>query len=139
MPSTRSITFAVATCLAAMAQPALASDNSDSGMQVSARMPVLCAISSATAMASEDDAIARSTIFESCNTNRGFQIVAFHRPLADGEQANVTYDGQRTNLERTGFSMVQFRQGARHGPVDVEVATQQLRAPLAISFAMTPV
>jgi len=139
MPFNRLIALGVSFCVATFAQPALANDSAEGAMRVSARVPALCMLTSATTIASEDRAVARSTIFEICNTNRGFQVVASHRPLAQGERADVTYDGLSTPLGQSGLSVVQFRQGARHGPVDVRVATEELQSPLAISFSMTPV
>ncbi len=133
------VAYGAASLIMATSQPAFARDNADAGMQVSARIPAMCSLSSSTTIASESQSIATSRFFESCNTNRGFQVVASYRPLVEGEQADVTYDGLSSSLEASGFSLVQFRQGARHGPVDVEVATEQLQSPLAISFAMTPV
>lgn len=128
-----------AALLAATSQPAFAGEDAGGSMRISVRIPALCSLSSTPAVAQESGEVASSTFFESCNTNRGFQVVAFHRPLLDGEQASVTYDGAEAILRGDGFSPVQLRHGARHGPVDVRVSTRQLQSPLAVSFAMTPV
>jgi len=131
--------FGAVTLIATVSQPALADEAADSSIRVSATVPALCSLSGSSVQVTVDDQVATSTFFESCNTNRGFQVMALHRPLTNGEAASVTYDGARVPLEAEGFSQVQFRQGARHGPVDVRIATERLSAPLAVSFAMTPV
>jgi hypothetical protein len=108
-------------------------------MRVSARIPVVCTISAPQLVAQQSSEIVTGTLFESCNTNRGFLIMASHRPLEQGEAASIYYDGQRSDLEAGGLSLVQSRFGARHGPVQVSVGTESLSAPIAISFAVTPV
>ncbi|MEE4209937.1 MAG: hypothetical protein V2I43_11780 [Parvularcula sp.] len=108
-------------------------------MKITVRVPPSCSLDSSPVILDQDSQFVSSTFFESCNTNRGFQIVATHRPLAATERANVSFDGIQSSLNAGGLSFVQFRQGARHGPIAVNVAAESLDAPLAVSFAMTPV
>jgi len=118
---------------------AMAGENASAGMRISVRIPPMCSISTSSLVVQESATSAASTFFESCNSNRGFQVFATHRPLGLNEKADVQYDGVSAELSRAGMSLVQFRQGARHGPVVVRVAAENLAAPLAVSFAMTPV
>ncbi|MEQ5789309.1 hypothetical protein J3454_15565 [Erythrobacter sp. NFXS35] len=108
-------------------------------MRISARIPPVCSLATSPLAVAGNETIASAVMFESCNTNQGFQVLATHRPLEPGESAKVSYDGQNSDLEVSGLSFIQFRRGARHGPVLVNVATGSLAAPLAISFALTPV
>jgi len=131
--------LAAAAMAAVTSQPAVAGERSSTGMRVSVRIPPVCSLSSAPVIVLEGEQAAVSTFFESCNTNRGFQILAIHRPLEASELATVSYDQFESRLQPAGLSMIQFRHGARHGPVSVRVSADELTAPLAVSFAMTPV
>ena len=130
---------ATAGAMMAFTSPVLASETSQGQMRISVRVPALCTVSSANVTVDPEGDTAASTFFESCNTNRGFQLIATHRPLVQAETARVTYDGVDTSLQDGGFSPLQFRQGARYGPVAVRVSGDRLTEPLSVSFAMTPV
>lgn len=125
--------------IAALPAPVLAGEGDAGQMRISVQVPEICSLASAPVAVAEAGQFARADLFESCNTDRGFQVLAAHRPLASDESASVTYDGTRSALGREGLSLVAFRRGARHGPVPVSVAADALDAPLAVSFALTPV
>jgi hypothetical protein len=131
--------IAATTAAAAATQPAMANEKAQSSMRISVRIPPLCSLTSSPIEVDAARAAASATFFESCNTNRGFQVIATHRQLGDSEGASVNYDGRNIALQPGGLSPVQFRQGARHGAVSVSVSGEELVAPLAVSFAMTPV
>lgn len=121
------------------AQPAMAADRSSGAYQVSARIPVSCNLDADSLVAQEGASVITGTIFESCNTNRGFQVLATHRSLGAGESVRVRYAGDMSELNQTGISVVTLRSGARFGPVPVQIDAREIDRPIAISFSLIAV
>jgi len=125
--------------LAFSSQPALANGKSEGSMQVSATVPVACSLDTRSFTLSDNRDRVTGTLFESCNTNRGFQVLAMHRQLGQNEQVRVRYGNEESLLHPTGFSYIAMRAGARFGPVPVEIDAADIDQPIAISFSLTAV
>jgi len=128
---------ALSTATAAfVAAPALASDSSSGSAEVTASIPVSCNIETRDFELRNDNSTVSGSVFEACNTNRGFQIVASHRALADGEDIRVLYGFNISQLRREGMSPIAMRSGARFGAVPVQIRAPSIDQPIAISFSM---
>ncbi|WP_133303969.1 hypothetical protein [Aurantiacibacter aquimixticola] len=125
--------------LSAASTPAFASDQSGGNVNLSARVKVQCGLESTTLSVGDDANIARGAVFESCNSNRGFHVLANHRALADDERVRVIYDGATSELSPDGISPIQFRGGARHGAIPVAIQSERLQKQLTVSFALTAI
>ncbi|QFT76072.1 hypothetical protein [Erythrobacter sp. THAF29] len=125
--------------LACAAQPAMAADKSSGSYQVSARIPVSCNIDTRSIIAQGSASVVSGTVFEACNTNSGFQVIATHRSLGEDERVQVRYGSDFSELNQTGVSYVGQRWGARFGPVPVQIDARQVDAPIAISFSLIAV
>ncbi len=121
------------------ATPAMAGERAQGGFRVSAQVPVSCKIEPGVFSAQDDNEVVTGTLFEACNTNRGFSVIATHRELAVGERVRVRYGRDTSDLNPGGFSLVAMRAGARFGPVPVTIQTGDIAQPISISFALTAV
>lgn len=119
--------------------PASAASGDSGGFSISLTIPVVCDIEADDFVIDEGNNIVRGVVNEYCNSSRGFQILAGHRPLEDGEQVDLNYDGTLTSLDASGLSSVAFRSGARSGPVPVAIRTEGVLADLAVSFSVTAI
>lgn len=119
--------------------PVLASSQDSGGFSVSLSVPVVCDIEAADFVLDKNQNIVRGVVNEYCNSSRGFQILAGHRPLESGEQIDLDYDGTATSLDASGLSTIAFRSGARFGPVPVAIRTQGVIENLAVSFSVTAI
>ena len=131
-----------ALCTAAIAaialpQAAFAEDNASQSFRVTARVPAYCEINASAIVAASGDGVATGTVFESCNSQECFQVVASHRPLESGESVAFTYAGHVSNLRAEGWSQVANRVGAKHGMRPISVQYSGLAAPLAINLTIT--
>lgn len=120
-------------------QPAHASDKSSGSFQVGARIPVVCTLETQSFRAEEGASVVTGSMFEACNTNRGFQVIATHRVLDEDERVRIRYGSSTAQLHPTGFSFVTTRAGARYGMVPVRIEPQQLNQPISISFSLSAV
>jgi hypothetical protein len=127
---------AFVTGFSAVPPPALAQDNSGS-FQVSVSVPEYCEITASEILAPEGDGITTGSVFESCNTQDGFQVVATHRPLEANEWVAFNYAGDVRYLKPSGWSEVANRSGARYGERPISVSYASLSAPLAINLTVT--
>lgn len=116
---------------------ALAENAGSQPFQVTARVPEYCEISASPVLTSSGNGVAGGTVFESCNTQEGFQVVASHRPLESGETVAFTYAGHTSYLHSDGWSQVANRTGARYGVRPISVHYSGLMTPLAISLTIT--
>ena len=121
--------------LASAASPAASSDKATGSFSIGASIPVNCALAANTFEVSSEGTVIRGTVSEACNTNRGFSVVAFHRPLSPGEQITVRYGSNVSGLTQNGYSVIGYRAGPRVGEVPVTIRTGSISKPLAISFA----
>ena len=131
-----------ALCTAAIAaialpQAAFAEDNASQSFRINVRVPAYCEINASAIIASEGDGIATGTVFESCNSGDGFQVVASHRELETSEVVAFNYAGQTSYLRQDGWSQVANRMGAKHGLRPIAVQYSGLTQPLAINLTIT--
>ncbi|TRD11285.1 hypothetical protein FGU71_05100 [Erythrobacter insulae] len=119
--------------------PAHAAQEAPGSFSISMSVPVVCDIQASDFVLSADRSVVAGTVNEYCNSSRGFQIIAAHRPLESGEQVDINYDGSVTELNMSGVSNVAFRAGARSSIVPVIISSPDLSKDLALSFAVTPV
>ena len=134
--STFAATFVV---LFWLQSPASAASGDSGGFSISLTVPIVCDIEAADFVLDEGNNTIRGVVNEYCNSSRGFQILAGHRPLENGEQVDLDYDGTLASLDASGLSSVAFRSGARFGPVPVAIRTQGVLASLAVSFSVTAI
>lgn len=80
---------------------------------------------------------ATGSVFESCNTQEGFQVVAQHRWLEPNERVLVNYAGQANFLQRDGWSHVATRLGAKFGRRPISVRYTGLAQPLSLGLTIT--
>ena len=83
-----------------------------------------------------DDNSAVASIFEVCNSGRGFRVLASHRNLAAGENVEVTYGDEKRQLSASGVSDVATRRGPTLEQVPLKIETEGLTQPLVISFGL---
>lgn len=105
---------------------------------ITAHVPAVCEIATDNFVATDDGTVTGS-VLEYCNTSTSYQIIATHRPLASSETAEIRYGQERTFLRQTGLTAVAMRFGQRFERVGVEIQTQELAEPLAVSFSVTAV
>lgn len=124
--------------IAVAALPAAAHANTDAsaGFRLSLIVPEVCHIQSPVLTADPGGASASGTVFEMCNSGRGFRVMASHRALAEGEEAHIVYAGETRQLNSSGTSDVAYRNGPVVGTVPVTVRTSGLLQGLAISLGL---
>jgi hypothetical protein len=128
--------LALVTTLAAASAPALAQEGAGS-FGVNVQVPEYCEINAPQILTADGDGMVAGSIFESCNTQEGFQVVASHRPLENNEWVAFSYAGNVRYLSRDGWSEVANRSGAKYGERQVSVSYTSLTAPLAINLTVT--
>lgn len=128
--------LALVAGLAAGSTPALAQEGSGS-FGVSVQVAEFCEINAPQILAADGDGMVGGSVFESCNTQDGFQVVASHRPLESNEWVAFSYAGNVRYLNRSGWSEVANRSGAKYGERQVSVRYTSLTAPLAINLTVT--
>jgi len=120
----------------AISSPALAQDGSGS-FEVNVRVPEYCEINAPQILTTDGDGMVTGSVFESCNTQDGFQVVASHRPLQGNEWVAFNYAGNVRYLKQSGWSEVANRAGAKYGERPIAVSYTSLAAPLAINLTVT--
>ena len=130
-------TIAIATCLVS-AVPANAGETASGSARVTARVPEVCDLSAATFTVSGNRQVSGS-LFEYCNSNRGYQVLATHRRLQTNERAFVNYAGRNTELSTSGLSSVAFRSGQRVETVEVVIDARELAEPITVAFTMAAI
>lgn len=111
--------------------------NRGGSFEVSVNVPEVCEISASEMFAASGDGVVTGSVFESCNSQAGFQIVASHRPLEGGEAATLAYASDVRALHSSGWSMVANRAGAQYGRRPISLRHTSLSAPLAINLTIT--
>ena len=128
----------VALAIGVAGLPAAALAQTPSGsFQVSVYVPEVCEINASEVFAAPGDGVVTGSVFESCNTQAGFQIVASHRPLESSEKATFSYANDARALDPSGWSMVANRVGAQYGVRPISLRHTSLSAPLAINLTIT--
>ena len=128
--------LALVATFAASTTPALAQEGAGS-FEVNVRVPEYCEINAPQVLVADGDGMVAGSVFESCNTQDGFQVVASHRPLESTEWVAFSYAGNTRYLSRTGWSEVANRSGAKYGERQISVRYTSLTAPLAINLTVT--
>ncbi|WP_170003318.1 hypothetical protein [Pseudopontixanthobacter vadosimaris] len=124
--------------LALVASPALADTGRAGGaMRISAHVPEFCQITPLELFATAGDGRVSGSVLETCNSQRGYSVVATHRNLDDGETVAFTYAGTTSLLRSHGWSPVAYRAGARYGYRPLRVRYASLNRPLAINLTIT--
>ena len=121
--------------ICATSTPLLAEDSGS--FAVSVRVPEYCEVNAPQILTAEGDGIVTGAVFESCNSQDGFQVVASHRPLAANEWVAFNYAGNIRYLRQNGWSEVANRAGAKFGERPISVSYTSLSAPLAINLTVT--
>lgn len=96
-----------------------------------------CEINTTDISTSDRNGMSSGSVFESCNTQEGFQVVAQHRWLETGERVAFNYAGQTSFLNADGWSPVATRLGAKFGRRFIGVRYTGLVQPLAIGLTIT--
>lgn len=132
------LSLRIALIIAFAGAPSLAHADEPSGtLRLSARVPEYCEIRATSIIAPAGDGVATGSVFESCNTQSGFQVIASHRPLEADERAAFAYGGEVKPLSAGGSSAVANRIGAKFGSRPISVSYSALRTPLAIDLTIT--
>lgn len=124
--------------VAAAACPTAAHANTDAlaGVRISLVVPEICQIESSTITVDVSGHMASGTVFEMCNSGRGFRVMASHRMLEAGEQVQISYAGEIRELDNSGTSDVAHRSGPTVGNVPVTIRANGLVQNLAISLGL---
>lgn len=135
--------FAISTAtvlgIAAMSSSAMAAPRDGANFTISMNVPIVCDIDTTTFFVDKEQSVVRGYVNEYCNSSRGFQVLASHRPLEAGEQVEVSYDGIASNLSQTGLSAIAFRSGARVGAVPVAIRTDSMQDNLSVGLSVTAI
>lgn len=110
-----------------------------SSFDIRVTVPEYCEINASTMLTSEGGGFVSGTVFESCNTQEGFQVVASHRPLENNETVAFNYAGELTYLRDDGWSQVANRTGAKFGFKPISLRYSALSTPLAINLTITTI
>ncbi|MGV7119243.1 hypothetical protein [Sphingopyxis sp. 550A] len=134
-----SSSFALLSCLACAALPTAAHASSDAStnFRISATVPEACEIVVPDLTVDTGSGLAAGTVLESCNTQRGFQVVASYRPLDPEEKITLTYAGQSNSLHADGWQVIANRAGAQYGARPVSIWHDNLAQPLTINLTIT--
>lgn len=127
-------------CLAVSVLPAAAQaegGRASGGVRISITVPEVCQIEASAISVDAATGLASGTVFEMCNSARGFRVIASHRALEEGEQVRIDYAGETRQLDASGISALAYRAGpvADHAPVSVQ--STGLVQDLAISLGLT--
>ena len=124
--------------IAAAAFPTAAHANgaASAGVPISLIVPEICQIEASTLTVDASGDSASGTVFEMCNSGRGFRVLASHRPLVSGEQVQISYAGEIRQLDSSGMSDIAYRSGPTFGEVPVTIQTNGLTGTLAISLGL---
>ncbi|MEH6790813.1 hypothetical protein [Parasphingorhabdus sp.] len=125
--------------IAIVAFPTAANANSEAltGFRLSLTIPEICEIESSAFVVDANGISASGSVFEMCNSSRGFRVIASHRMLATNEQAQISYAGETSQLDSSGLSDVALRSGPTVGNVPVTIQTNGLVQDLTISLGLT--
>lgn len=124
--------------IAAAALPASAYAKPANGsFRTTAYVPEFCRISASPLVVSEDSGSLQGQVFEMCNSQHGYTVVAVHRPLDTKEHVDFEFAGKQSRLQSHGWSEIAQRTGARYGLRNVNVRYTDLSAPLAINLTVT--
>jgi uncharacterized membrane protein len=127
---------ALVAAVSAIPAPLLAQDATGS-FGVTVNVAEYCEINAPQILTAQGDGMVTGSVFESCNMQDGFQVVASHRPLEASEWVAFNYAGNVRYLKSSGWSEVANRSGAKYGERPISVSYTSLTAPLAINLTIT--
>lgn len=133
------LAVAAAVIGASVPASAFAAESASGGFNVSLTVPVVCDLDAQDFIVDEIRNSISGHVREFCNSSRGFQVLASHRPLEAGENVRLNYGGELAQLERAGISSVAFRAGPRLDTVPVQIQASGLETQLAVSFSLTAI
>ena len=116
-----------------------ASAAGSAGFRLQASVPEVCEIHVALPIMAEEDAVVTAQVFEMCNSQRGFQVIASHRALDAEESVRIDYGGQVNELDSSGVSSLAVRHGPALRSVPVLVRSASLASALVISVGMVAI
>jgi hypothetical protein len=119
------------------ATPAVAEETASAGFRISLQVPEVCELEVPQIDLALDQQEAGASVFEMCNSTRGFSLLASHRPLETSENVQISYGGNTAELSATGMSLIGTRHGPSVGNVPLFVRAAHLSAALSINLAMT--
>lgn len=119
---------------AAIALAAPANAETSGGADITLVVPEFCSIESSVVTLDSNGTSARGTVFEMCNSGRGFRILASHRALAAGEEVQINYGGEIRQLDSSGLSDLVQRFGPVARDVPVEIQANGLVQGLSVSL-----
>ncbi|RJF93371.1 hypothetical protein [Sphingomonas cavernae] len=128
--------FVIGAALAG-ATPAFAAETASGSFAVRLVVPERCEINSSPLLVSEGNGFQTGSVFESCNVQEGFQVVANYRQLAANEHVLFSYAGTTRQLGAHGWTQVANRTGAKFGTRPISVQHSGLTEPLAINLTIT--
>lgn len=129
----------VAIVLCGLSATTAHAEEASGGFNISLQVPVVCDLDATDFSLDQSQVELSGTVNEFCNSSRGFQVVASHRPLELSEIVEVNYGGEQTLLDRGGISNIAFRSGPRLSAVPVRIRVTGLETQLSVSFAITAV
>lgn len=138
----KNVRFCGAVALVSMvfaSSAAMAADGGKASFDIRVTVPEYCEINASTVLTSDGNGFASGSVFESCNTQEGFQVIASHRPLEANEAVAFNYAGELTYLRDDGWSQVANRTGAKFGMKPISVRYTALATPLAINLTITTI
>lgn len=138
----KNVRFCGAVALVSMvfaSSAAMAADGGKASFDIRVTVPEYCEINASTVLTSDGNGFASGSVFESCNTQEGFQVIASHRPLEANEAVAFNYAGELTYLRDDGWSQVANRTGAKFGMKPISVRYTALTTPLAINLTITTI
>lgn len=119
--------------LGIIASPAHADSSASGGARISLVVPEICQIEDASFVMDASGA-ASGTVFEMCNSGRGFRVIASYRSLEQGEQIEINYGGQIRQLDNSGISDIAQRSGPVVGDVPVSIRATKLTQNIAVTL-----
>lgn len=131
------ITAASGTVMLFSAQAALAENRAGGSYNLRATVPVACWVQPASPVIAEANSAGR--VVEACNSPGGFTILAFYRPLARTENAQLIYDGNRLDLSSSGQQFLRSSNMATIRTIDYRFEGVELEAPLVLSLTIQPI
>ena len=127
------LTFAVMPTKLAAAAP------SEGGFSISLHVPTVCDIDAGDFQVDASRSEITGQVYEYCNSARGFQVIASHRPLQHSEVVEVDYGEQNSMLGGSGLSMIAFRTGPRLSVVPVRIKASGLESQFALAFSLAAI
>lgn len=119
---------------AALVLVGTAGAETSAGASISLVVPEFCEIEASDVTVDTSAGSATGTVFEMCNSGRGFRILASHRALVAGEEVQINYGGEIRQLDSSGVSDLAHRYGPVSRDVPIEIQASGLVQGLSVSI-----